>query len=535
MFKKLIIFDTPEDFTHPLLSRTLKGNGFLIATVPDSTIKKIQSTLDFDMICMEDIDKPIDDCLRLRKNEFPDFKFDEKVEKIKSGEIDSKKEPENEDFIDFFHEKFIINTDTTAQVFLNSFTSPQILKIFQGSMIMSNTSRFIIHQNFIYTHYLDEVFLWGQIERGKYYFSNDDKFLVVRKTNSTILYDLETMETKTFPHSDRIVFGKDILVLDFTLIELKEGVKQFYEEIIEENTIKASVVDDWVDSNEEVELEEEKILLKQFQDIWFSPTEYEFIAVLNDKLTVFKCSKDEKVAKAVITRANISSEMIKEIQYTPKRCYAIIAKYINNKLKYFIESYSDTVTVTELTENMDLTFRFCEDSFIVGSGNTIQYYEFKNRRVVLVNTIEKICSPLVDLYKDYYCCVGLEDEIYFYKGKELIKKETKTFNNINSINFSPTGLFIAVYSQVQISFYDCMGNFVWNKICGDLRGFTFFELEEIPAQEKKTIQNLLKNNEDLVLNEFLGNKKNLNVKCFRKQEKTVEEKRKSWLRFLCAL
>lgn len=564
MLKKLIIFDTPPDFSHPLLTRIIRGSDFLIATLPDNQINKLRASLDFDMICLEDIDKPLEDCLRLRKIKEIDWEFDKKLKLLEDSKTSTNasqnqnEHKESNEHINFLHEKFVINTESTSQIMMNSFVSPQILKIFQGNIMMSNKSRFIIHNNLIYTHYLDEVFTWGQLEKGKYYFSNDDKYLVVRKSNCTILYFLDTMETKVYPQSKRIVFGKDILLLDYFLIELKENVQTIYKPIIEENKNDKSLISDWVDSNEEEDIQEENTLLKQFDDIWFSPTEYEFITIIDDRLTLYRyedssststddiADENENIqnsytpAKAVIVRTNISSNMVKEISFVNNRCFTIIAKYINNRLKYFIESYCDYVTVTELTENMDLTFRFSEESFLIGSGTKLEFYKLKNKRFVLVNTVENVYSNLIDLKNEYYCCISLNDEILFYKNKELIRKQSKsnnnvTFNNINTVSFTTTGLFITIFNQIQLTLFDCNGNFIWNKIFGDLRAVNFFDEPKISKNKKNKLKQLASVNEEAFFDTFLGNKKNQNVFCFKKLEKTLEEKRKTWLKFLCAL
>lgn len=593
MLKKLIIFNTPPDFSHPLLTRIIRGSGLLIATLPDNQITKLKASLDFDMICLEDIDKPLEDCLRLRKINEIDWKFNHKLRLIDNSkdasQIQDVSNHESNEHINFLHEKFVINTESTSQIMMNSFISPQILKIFQGNIMMSNKSKFIIHNNLIYTHYLDEIFTWGQLEKGKYYFSNDDKYLVVRKSNCTILYFLDTMETKIYPTSNRIVFGKDILLLDHFLIELKENIKNIYKPIIEESKNQESLVDDWVDSNEEENVKEENCLLKQFDDIWFSPTKYEFITTIDDKLTLYRYEPSEntsdkaytndtsenfysdkpepqeselleqninshdiaeknenenklifKPAEAAIVRTNISSDMIKEVSFVNNRCFAIIAKYINNRLKYFIESYCGYVTVTELTDNMDLTFRFSEESFLIGFGTKLEYYKLKNKRFVLVNTVEDVCSNLIDLKDDFYCCISLNDEILFYKNKELIRKQSQsdnnvTFNNINSIQFTTSGLFITIFNQIQLTLFDCNGNFIWNKIFGDLKAVNFFDEPKISETQKKKLKQLAYVDEEVFFDTFLGNKKNQNVHCFKKQEKTLEEKRKIWLKFLCAL
>lgn len=570
MFKTLIIFDTPEDFTHPYLSRAIKGSNFLVANLPEIQIKKLNSTLQYDMICLEDVDKPIEDCLRLRSPEILDFKLEEKLKKIENKEKIELNNEENK-MIDFLNEKFLITTESTTQILQNSFVSPQILKILQGSVHISNTGKFFIHQNLIYSHYLDEVFLWGQIERGKPYFSHDDNFLVIKKINITILYDLKNMNFKEFPVTDRIVFGKNILILDHILIELEENAKNFYTPIILKKEIKDSIdnKNDWADSNEEEIIEEEKIYLKKFEDIWFSPFSYEFVAVLDDKLTFFRFhdqdsdeskneSKNEKNnfplnkpeimknpfsrtneknidnLEKNIQRMNISSEMIKDIYFTPTRCYAIITKYVNNKLKYFIESYSDFVTVNELTDNLDLTFRFSKNSFIVGHGNSLSYYELKNNRFILMNTVKNVFSNIVDLFNDFYCCLSENDDLLFFKGKKLLSTYKNIFQNIISIKYSSSGLFISVYSSVQFSFFDSTGNFIWNKICGDLKTFTFLEIERINDKSKKRIKNVYENNKEDFFN-LLGDKKNQSVRTFKKEEETLDEKRKKWLMFLCAL
>lgn len=556
MLKKLVIFDVPEDFYHPLLNKSIRGSDFIIVMVPQTHLKKLEATLDFDMICVDDMKKKEEDSsIRLRKCEPHDFGFEEKLKKVSLAEKEqgndqtredsnktSDKESENlklpdDDRIENLHEKFILFSDTSAQVLLNSFTSPQMLRLFSGPITTSNKYKYIIYQNHIYAHYLDEIFLWGQVEQGKFYFSNDDKYLVVRQQNATILYTLDTMKTQVLPPCDRVVFGKNIVVLDRMLFELEENTKDIYEYIILENdsSNKKSVVDDWVDSNEEEQEEQDVILLKEFTDIFFSPTEYNFIAIVDDKLTIFNYVKEKNKIEPVITRSNISSDMIKDIQFCHNRSFAVITKYINNRLKYFIESYSDFVTVTELAENMDLTFRFNEKSFLIGSGSTVKYYELKNKLFVLMNTVENVNSSLIDIYKDFYCTLNFNDELLIYKGKDLIKVQNQTFNNINSIKISPSGLFFAVYSQVQVSLYDCNGNFIWNKICGDLRGFTFFENSRIPDEKKNLIKSAFNKNKTLTLNTILGKKKDQNVSCFLKKVKTLEEKRMSWISFLCSI
>ncbi|KRH93906.1 hypothetical protein M153_4930001947 [Pseudoloma neurophilia] len=554
MLKKLIIFDTPPDFTHSLLNRCIRGSDFIIATLSDNQIKKLRSVLNNDMVCLEDVRKPLDDCLRLRMIQKIDWHFQEKLnlleEQKNTGESKELPKFENQSEIDehvtFLQEKFVINTDSSTQIMMNSFICPQILKIFQGSVLMSTKSEFIIHNNLIYRHYLDEIFIWGQLDTGKYYFSNDDKYLVVRKTDSTVLYYLDTMERQIHPQSNRIAFGRDILLLDHLLIELKENAKEIYKPIIEESKNKHSIVNDWVDSTEEELLDH--IYLKQFDDIWFAPIKHEFITIADEKLTLYRYNGPEDTdssenneniqtsAKPVIVRTNISSDMVKEIQFCENRCFAIISKYINNRLKYFIESYCDYVTVTELTENMDLTFRFSDETFLIGSGNKLEYYRLKNKRFVLMNTVEGVLSNLIDLKGEFYCCVSKKEEILFYKNKELIKSQPPNHhNNVNNISFSATGLFIMAYNQIQLTLFDCNGEFVWNKIFGDLRAVTFFDLPKISQKKKKMFKSLAKDDEDAFFNTFLGKNKDQNVHCFRKKEKTLEEKRKSWLKFLCAL
>ena len=125
MIKKLIIFDTPDDFSHPALTRTIQGSNFIMAMVSDTQVKKISSTLDYDMICLEDVDKPVDACVKLKKSEVHEFGLDSKMEKLEKNEEiekDEAREKENQDLIDCLHEKFIINTETTTQLLMNSFT-----------------------------------------------------------------------------------------------------------------------------------------------------------------------------------------------------------------------------------------------------------------------------------------------------------------------------------------------------------------------------------------------------------------------------
>lgn len=538
----LIIFDIPKSTNIKTISpfltdeNTIKGTDFLIVMAPQSILNKLKEN-----------------------NSKPQFKqtFEMCTIKDLEGKVSEGKKLELVRYEAPNNELFFLQSENISYVFLSDFTGNLVKTAqFRGPITVSNTGKFIIHDSYIYSG--SDWQVYGMVAKGNAIFSQDDKFLMIDLGNRIIcVYETDTMQF--FEHEDvsKVMFGKDVFLIDDFLVELEKGAASFYKNLIngfspnstadaesdnlkkteagpnekafddkdqrvaepdsaapeESKTESDTLVEDWMDSDAavEAEAENENFPIPEYEAIHFSPYGYDFVAI-NSQINFDRNGK-------ITTRRHPQSTV--KIYWTRERCYAHIVKRIAEREKNFIESYSDFVTVNEIAALKNV--KFDDKSFLIDDGS-VKYYELRNKTFVVINALGG--ADCFDLF-GYFYVINSDDKLQFYNRKNLIKEHEMLEERIE---ISKGGLFVCVVSANQINMFDFDGNFIYKRIFNEIKECKFLNFVRLDERTKKEIKKDYEENLKL-----LGNEKDLNVRSFRKNELPLEEKKKAWLEFLRSL
>lgn len=555
----LIIFGFPKDTDIKTISsfltedNTIWGNDFLIVMAPLNMVNKLkeqnaapsQLRKTYEMCTIKDLE-----CEDGNRVQLEQIKYD----------------PLN-------NELFLLQSENMSYIFLNDFTGQLVKKAqFKGPITVSNTGKFIVHCSCIYSG--SEWLFYGLLPKGNVVFSYDDRYLMVEMGEGLVrIYDTKTLQFTVHEDVTRALFGQGIAVLDQLVVELDKGSLESYKNLIhgygpeglamrnskkhvekekrvskhdiaeqtecdgknigedsDKNEIESStesepsgkngnesesnsVLADWLDSDTSADIvsDQEDIQIAEYKNLYFSPFSHDTVAI-DSELNFERAGK-------VISRRHPQSTI--KIYWTKSRCYAHVIKRIGEREKNFIESYSDFVTVNE-TKNIK-EVKFSDQSFLLDDG-LVQYYELKNKVFVMVNTIEGV--ECFDLF-DHLYVVGCDEKVKFYDRRTLYKEHDLI---AEKVEFSKSGLFMSILSANQINMFDCNGCLIYKRIFSDIKEFQFLNFVRLDEQAKRDIK---RNYGENVM--LLGDDKDLNVSCFKKNEMPLEEKKKAWTMFLESL
>ncbi|ELQ74499.1 hypothetical protein THOM_2594 [Trachipleistophora hominis] len=556
MHDALIIFDVPKETDIKTISpfltedNTIRGNDFLVVMAPLNMVNRLKEQNDapsehrktYEMCTIKDLEGKDEGRVQLEQ-----IKYD----------------PPN-------NELFMLHSENMSYVFLNDFTGQLVKKAqFRGPVVVSNTGRYIVHGLSIYSG--AEWLLYGMLPKGNVTFSYDDNFFTVEMGEGLVrIYNAKTLQFTVHEDVNSVQFGRGIVLIDHLVVELVKGSLESYKNLIRgyksespgmknenntfdheetlhgrnktesdrydnnsvehdsdentfmtssesENLVKGkdesdtdSVLGNWLDSDTNVDVvpDQEDVQIPDYESVHFSPYGYDVVAI-DSELNFDRAGK-------IITRRHPQSTI--KIFWTRNRCYAHISKRIGEREKCFIESYSDFVTVNEIGSLKDV--KFADQSFLVDDGR-VQYYELRNKRFVVVNTVEG--ADCFDLF-DHLYVLGCDEKVKFFDRKTLYMEHNLIAERIE---FSRSGLFVGIVSANQVNMFDCNGCLIYKRIFSDIKEFKFLNFVRLDEQTKKEIKG---NYEEVV--KLLGDEKDLNVSCFKRNDMPVEERKKAWITFL---